>query len=116
MIHEILQQFKNIIYESEFLNIKKIKGLTHYKCKIQLIDGSNLRISEKWDEEQLIQYSYYWLDEKNELIVGWDNAPHYHEITSYPHHKHIQQQTKVQASNENCLEDVLDFIKQRILN
>ena len=57
MIHEILRQFDEIISEKEFLTIREIKGLTHYKCKIQLIDGSNLRISEKWDEQKLILYS-----------------------------------------------------------
>lgn len=116
MIHEILHQFDEIISETESLNIREIKGLTHYKCKIQLIDGSNLRISEKWNEQQLIQYSYYWLDDENELIIGWDNASHHHQISTYPHHKHVQKQTKIYASNENCLKAVLDFIKQSISN
>ena len=116
MIREILEQFKNIVAEIEFLNIKEIKGFIHNKCKIQLIDGSNLRISEKWDEQQLIQYSYYWLDEKNELIIGWDNAPHHQKIFSYPHHSHIRHQTNVHVSTENCLKDILDFIEQKILN
>lgn len=116
MIHETLHQFNDIIAETEFLSIREIRDLTHYKCKIQLIDGSNLRISEKWHEQLLIQYSYYWLDDENELIIGWDNAPHHQDISTYPHHKHIGQQTKVHASYENCLKDVLDFIKQRISN
>ena len=116
MIQEILRQFENIITETEFISIKEIRRIAHYKCKVQFIDGSNLRISEKRNEEKLFQYSYYWLDSENELIIGWDNAPHHPKISSYPHHKHIQQQSEVFASNENCLKDVLDFIKTRILD
>lgn len=114
MIHEILRQFNEIIAETEFLNVREIRGLRYYKCKIQLIDGSNLRISEKWTEQQVSQYSYYWLDDENKLIIGWDNAPHHSEISTYPHHKHIQHQTRVYISNENSLKVVLEFIKQRI--
>ena len=116
MIHEILKQFENIIAEKEFLNIKEIRGLIHFNGKIQLIDGSNLRISEKWSSEQLIQYSYYWFDEENNLIIGWDNAPHHPQISTYPHHKHIQQQIKVNASNENNLNSVMEFIRRQILS
>ena len=76
MIQEILGAFNDIIVETEFLNVTKIRDLAHYKCTVQLIDGSNLRISEKWHENQLVQYSYYWLDDENNLIIGWDNAPH----------------------------------------
>jgi len=116
MIHEILKQFEDIIAEKEFLNIKEIRGLIHYKGKIQLIDGSNLRISEKWSGQQLIHYSYYWLDEENNLIIGWDNAPHHSQISTYPHHKHFQQQIKVFASIENDLKSVMELIKQQILS
>jgi len=78
------------------------------------MDGSNLRISEKREKDQLLQYSYYWLDEKNKLLIGWDNAPHHKEISTFPHHKHKQQQTEVCDSNENNLKTVLNFIKRRI--
>lgn len=114
MIHEILKQFKFLIAETEFLSTVEIKELIYNKCKIQFIDGSNLRISEKWNKDQLIQYSYYWLDDENNLIIGWDNAPHHHEILTYPHHKHIQHQNEVYASNENNLNAVLEFINQKI--
>jgi len=114
VIQEILRQFDEIVVETEFLNIREIRGLIHYKCKVQLIDGSNLRISEKWHEQQLIQYSYYWLDDENNLIIGWDNAPHHPEISTHPHHKHIQHTNRISTSNENSLKLVLNFIKQQI--
>ncbi len=116
MMQEILEQFNDIIVETEFLNLAQIRDLVHYKCKVQLIDGSNLRISEKWQEQQLIQYSYYWLDDENNLIIGWDNVPHHTQITTYPHHQHVQQQTEVYDSFERDLKTILEFIKQKIVN
>lgn len=47
MIQEIFEQFKDIIVETEFLNLAKIRDLVHYKGKVNLIDGSNVRVSEK---------------------------------------------------------------------
>jgi len=114
MIQKILEQFNEIIVETEFLAVKQIRDLTHYKCKIQLIDGSNIRIAEKWRDHQLIQYSYYWLDDENNLLIGWDNAPHHTQIATYPHHKHIQQQTEVYDSFEHDLNAVLEFIRRKI--
>ena len=116
MIQEILEQFNDIIVETEFLNVTKIRDLVHYKCKVYLIDGSNLRISEKWDELQLLQYSYYWLDDENNLIIGWDNAPHHTQLATYPHHKHIRQQIEVHDSLENDLKAILGFIRQKIFD
>ena len=54
--------------------------------------------------------------DNNNLLIGWDNAPHHPDITTYPHHKHIHQQTRVFASVENDLPNVLEFIEKRILN
>ena len=115
-MQEVLEQFNDIIVETEFLNVTKIRDLIHNKCKVQLIDGSNLRISEEWLEQQLIQYSYYWLDDENKLIIGWDNAPHHTQIATYPHHKHIQQQKEVHESFEHDLKTILEFIRQKIAN
>jgi len=70
MIQEILEQFNDIMVETEFLNVTKIRDLVHYKCKVQLIDGSNLRISEKWLEQQLLQYSSLHLFRRKVFCVS----------------------------------------------
>ncbi|MBC8179930.1 hypothetical protein H8E88_02290 [candidate division KSB1 bacterium] len=80
------------------------------KAKIILSDGSNLRVSESIVDDKLVSYSYYWLDERNRLIIGWDNAPHHKDIKTFPHHKHIRKKTKVTESDECSLSDVLRFI------
>jgi hypothetical protein len=59
---------------------------------------------------RLKRYSYYWLAVDNTLLIGWDNAPHHKSMTTFPHHKHVSQQTNLQPSQETCLEDVLSVV------
>ncbi len=81
-----------------------------FKLKITLTDGSTLRLNESYRDNNLEKYAYYWLDAHNELIIGWDNAPHYPHLSTHPHHKHIATQPNVQPSTETDLEAVLGLV------
>jgi hypothetical protein len=81
---------------------------------LYLKDGTNLRVTEQWAGKVLKRYSYYWLNSANELKIGWDNAPHYTQFESFPHHKHVGKQGDLQASAETCLEEVMGFIQREI--
>ena len=98
----------------ESLQHEKHKGLELFKCKIILIDGSNLRILEKYRDDELVYYSYYWLTTDNELVIGWDNAPHHSQISTHPHHKHFAKKKKPVASDERNLASVLTLIADRL--
>ena len=37
---------------------------------LYLKDGTNLRVTEQWQGETLLRYSYYWLTSVNELKIG----------------------------------------------
>jgi len=75
-------------------------------------DGSNLRVTERWDGEALSHFSYYWLTFENELKIGWDNAPHHTRLQNFPHHKHSGEQAIRLPSFETKLEDVMQVIIQ----
>jgi len=77
---------------------------------IFLQDGANLRITEQWSGSRLIRYSYYWLTAENGLIIGWDNAPHHTHLVTFPHHKHVGQQSDLQPSQETNLDAVMAVI------
>ena len=79
---------------------------------LYLKDGTNLRVTEKWSDNQLERYAYYWLERDNTLKIGWDNAPHHTKISTHPHHKHVSQQTNISASNEQTLEQVIEWIQK----
>ncbi len=49
-----------------------------------------------------------------ELIARWDNAPHWMEIETYPHHKHLGEEGRVVASEATTLEEILAVIRPAI--
>ncbi|MCF6157613.1 MAG: hypothetical protein E3K32_03355 [wastewater metagenome] len=108
---EILNEFTHIIKEIESsLTIEKY-GFKFLKMKLRLTDGSSLRIWEKSFADCLQRYSYYWLDEVNNQIIGWDNAPHHQDMETFPDHKHVS--GRVLSSNDKLI-DVLKFISERL--
>jgi hypothetical protein len=77
---------------------------------VYLNDGTNLRVTEQWHGISVERYSYYWLTAKNELKVGWDNAPHHTRLTTFPHHKHVGTQSNLQPSEQTCLEEIIAIV------
>ena len=78
----------------------------YMKIVIYLLDDTNLRVTEEWDGDELVHYSYYWLTPDNRLKIGWDNSHHHKQLANFPHHKHVGQRENRQPSFETCLEDV----------
>jgi len=86
----------------------------YFKIKITFKDESVLRMTESWRNDVLLSYSYYWLTGSNELIVGWDNAPHHKKVKTFPHHKHLAHQKTIRLSYETSLEDVMREIEKQL--
>ena len=103
--------FQDMISQVEVLEYNREVDVERIKLKVHLKDGSSLRLLETIVDGALRWYSYYWLDEENHLIIGWDNAPHHREVATYPHHKHIGDQQHVMTSAERSFEDVMSFIR-----
>jgi hypothetical protein len=87
--------------EDELLGIASIKG------RLAFIDGSILDFSEKLLKDRR-RYRFHYMDAKNNLIVRWDNVPHYRHLPTFPFHKHIS--NKVEAAEPISLIDALDEI------
>ena len=59
-------------------------------------------------------YSFHWQRENGELLYRWDNTPHHPEICTHPHHLHIKEENNVNNSSHQALQNILDFIEQKI--
>ena len=90
-----------------FLHEKEGKSF-RFKAQIVFIDNSILHIKEYIFENQERKYAYHWTNSSGDIICRWDNANHWIDILTFPHHKHIG--NKVVESTEISLEDVLDNI------
>jgi hypothetical protein len=57
-------------------------------------------------------YSFHWQDERGNLLSRWDNAPHHKEVTSFPHHRHLE--NGVVSSKQVTLKEVLEIIQEEM--
>lgn len=78
------------------------------KAVVQLADGSFLHLNEVWLGGALRKYAYYQLTPTNDIIRGWDNAPHHPEISTHPHHLH--RASIIQQSDVRSLDDLLSTL------
>lgn len=84
----------------------------YYKVKIVFSDQSILFAKEYIDSSER-NYSFHWQTENNALIMRWDNAPHYRNIETFPHHKHDENDC-ITESTTISFKDVIKIIQRKI--
>ena len=90
-------------------DFRNSKDSLYIKLKIILIDKSELYTKEYISKTKRI-YSFHWQSNKGKLLIRWDNAPHFKNLKTYPHHKHIENNEKVCESYEISLSEILELI------
>jgi hypothetical protein len=107
-------QFQDFPLISSYSLSKKIYNAKQgfIKGNIVFEDGSQLNFTEikNTDKSDKIKYSYHYMNQEQHLVFRYDNAPHHHELSTFPHHKHLP--SKVEPHKELTLRDVLLEIAQ----
>jgi hypothetical protein len=113
-LHEPLAQFSDIVHHYVVLQYE-VEGL-HSRLKMTafLVDGSQLHVRETVLDGQWRKYAYHWQDSTSQLRARWDNAVHWLEIATHPHHKHVGNKDHVVASDATTLEEVLMVIRKEM--
>lgn len=57
-----------------------------------------------------LRYAYHYQNESGTLVFRYDNAPHFPNLSTHPHHKHVG--TAVEPAQPPDLSDVLREIEQ----
>lgn len=110
-LHETLAQFSDIVRSYEVIQYE-VEGLhSRLKMRTLLVDGSQLHIRETVLGGRRRKYAYHWQDSAGHLRVRWDNATHWPEIETHPHHQHVGDKNHVMASEATTLEEVLTVIR-----
>lgn len=67
-------------------------------------------------DEQIVKlrYAYHYQNKSGEIIFRYDNTPHYPNILTYPHHKHVG--SAVEPAQPPDLSEVLHEIDQLIFH
>ena len=101
-------QSSDLQLEQRSLAIGFIRG------EIYFMDGSFLHVRELVDlgrTPPLIKYVYRYQRAMGELVFRYDNAPHFPNIATFPHHKHIENESKVTETNPPDLAMVLNELE-----
>ncbi|CAK0775155.1 conserved hypothetical protein [Gammaproteobacteria bacterium] len=63
------------------------------RIRLRFANGYLLEINEaiiiKGGKLVTLDYRYHCQDSRNRLIFRYDNAPHFPDLPSFPHHKHL---------------------------
>lgn len=89
----------------------------YLRARLTLVDESMLEFSEyvQLDADnalQVVTYSYHWADAEQNLILRWDNTPHFPDLPGFPHHIHDGQRQVVEPGRPMSLFAVLDEVVQ----
>ena len=88
--------------------------LLRFKATVIFTDSSMLRIKEYRFADGSRKYAFQWETSDGNLKVRWDNAEHWPDVSTFPHHKHLDNSDNVQTSTDTGLEDVLKHIAAHI--
>jgi hypothetical protein len=88
--------------------------LYRFTAVVSFTDGSKLRIKEYRFKDLSRKYAYHWEDKAGNLIMRWDNAEHWKNLPTFPHHKHLSSPQNVRPSYETDIESVIGIIVGQI--
>ncbi|MDX2249158.1 MAG: DUF6516 family protein [Bacteroidia bacterium] len=114
-LKETINQFDSSISDQSTTEKAYSEKKGFIEGEILFTDDSRLDFAEvkDTDHESKIKYRYHYMNNENELIFRYDNAPHYPELESFPHHKHTQD--GVYPCSEPEIDNVLSEIEPLVI-
>ncbi|MFB6274065.1 MAG: DUF6516 family protein [Salinibacter sp.] len=113
-MHKALQAHDDVIASYE-VSAYEVEGSNRrLRLLVTFHDGSTLHVRDYVFAGERRKYAFHWQDSHGELRIRWDNAPHWPDIDTHPHHKHVGDPNRVEPAEELELEDVLEEIARRL--
>ena len=111
MLSSILK-YRKFIKDYEVKRFRVAGDSLEIVIAVKFVDGSLLYVRDyTFGRER--KYSYHW-QRGAELLIRWDNSPHWKHLRTYPHHKHISSEKNIQESKEHNLDAVMNFIVKKL--
>jgi Family of unknown function (DUF6516) len=110
---ELARQYADIIQAIEVERFRSVGASYEFRALITLHDGSQLFVKDYLFVDGTRKYAYHWQDREGRLRCRWDNAPHWPEVTSYPHHQHVGSEEVVTASDVRTSAEALQYIREQ---
>jgi len=102
----------DIVQKMDIIALVEEPGKQALRARASLKNGFVLHVTESFGKG-FRSYSYH-LQKNEKLVRRWDNAPHWPEMKTFPHHVHLTGDRDVQECPEIFVEDVLREIESII--
>lgn len=94
-------------------DFRKSETIFYLNLKIHFVNNSELHVREYLDADHR-KYSFHCQSYNGDLITRWDNAPHFPDLITFPHHKHLAS-GEVIESYDISLEEILGLIRNMVV-
>jgi hypothetical protein len=101
-LHRYLGRFYDIVLSRQEIRVEEFEVLdcsdrpgqtSEFYARLRFHDDSQLQVVEKLVIERFTivkeRYVYHYQRADGALVFRYDNVPHFREISTFPHHKHI---------------------------
>jgi hypothetical protein len=91
-IEAVIRNLKNAYvecYEEEILAFNRITLRIRVRFKTGYLFELNEAAIVEADQFKRLNYRYHFQDSQNNLVFRYDNTPHFPDLESFPHHKHL---------------------------
>ena len=106
-----LAAFEVIITKATLIQELLTPRIYILRYKVELVAGSMYYVKEVTVfEEKKIDYAYQWQRPDASLILRWDNAHDYPNLSTSPFHKHVGAEPNVLPSEPMTIEKALAHI------
>ena len=116
-VDHILESCPNVYVETYSAAILSSER-ANLKLRLRFYFKYLLSISEALiavdNQVMAIDYRYHFQDEQNNLIFRYDNTPHFPDLPSFPHHKHLPNRV-ISCQQPNItlvMQDVMEFLER----
>lgn len=79
-----VEQFSAIILSPERANLR-----LRVRIELRYLLAVSEALTVVDDQVLHIDYRYHFQDDENNLIFRYDSTPHFPDLSSFPHHKHL---------------------------
>lgn len=84
----LIESYSEIIESYEIRRYRQYGGAYEFVGTVRFIDDSVLHFRDYFFLNGQRKYSFHWQNNRNQLIIRWDNSPYHKDIETFPFHKH----------------------------